>query len=245
MKIRHYATTIAAAIALSPMSFAGSTAKQAIATLEAAEGTRTSSNIFALTGRFGQDQPQEWEILAQRGDQFAMFIVDKKSVQSYSIVRPKKSPKLATKSLKVDSSKAFKIANKSAIAASISYDSLDYSLKPRSDSRVPVWIVSLVDVSGTIVGGVHIASDSGKVLLTNWDRELLNAPKRESQLAVAAGSRGIITDRRGASVQTGSTADGVREGLAQVGTSIRNVFRKEEVSTTPNADRPKTTKAKP
>lgn len=244
MKLVPNALVFAASLALGSLASAGSTAQQAISTLKAAEGSTVSSNIFGLTGRFGQDQPQEWEILARRGDQFAMFIVDESSIQSYSIVRPKKTLKLATQAMEIDSSKAFKIANKAAIAASTGFDSLDYSLRPRSDHPAPVWIVNLVDVAGLTVGRVHIAADSGKILRSNWDRESLNAPAR-SAAPSTGGSRGIIADRGNTSIQTGSTADGVREGLAQVGASIRNVFRKEEVSTQPEDGRPKTTKSKP
>ncbi|MGI9240458.1 MAG: hypothetical protein ACR2RV_06625 [Verrucomicrobiales bacterium] len=181
---------------MSQLSHAGSSAKQALATLQAAEGKVVSSNIFGLTGRFGQDQPQEWEILARRGDQFAMFVVDKKSVLSYSLIRPKKPIKLPTKALKIDSTKAFKIANKSAVAASIGFDSLDYLLRPRTDSAAPVWIVNLVNVEGLIVGRVHIAADSGTVMRTNWDRNQLNRPARPVTASSTGGTRGIITDRR-------------------------------------------------
>lgn len=244
MKIRHSALAIAWTIALSHSIHAGTTANQALATLEAAEGKVVSSNVFGLTGRFGQDQPEEWEILARRGEQFAMFIVDKKSVLSYSLIRPKKPLKIPLNSLKIDSTKAFKIANKSAIAASIGFDSLDYSLRPRADSPAPVWIVNLVDVEGVMVGRVHIAADSGTVLRTNWDRERLNRPARPAAPSTG-GSRGIIADRRGASVQTVSAADSFREGLSSVGTSIRSVFSKEQVSATQPQGRPKTTKAQP
>ncbi len=131
MKIRHSALAIASTIALSPMpSMLERPRSKPSPPFEAAEGKVFAATSLRLTGRFGQDQPQEWEILAQRGEQFAMFIVDKKSVLSYSLIRPKKPLKtrhsIRSKSTRI---KAFKIANKSAIAASIGFDSLDYSLQ--------------------------------------------------------------------------------------------------------------------
>jgi hypothetical protein len=237
----------AALLALSPSSFAGSSAKQAIETLKTAEGSEVTSNIIGLTGHFGQDQPQEWEILARRGDEFAMFIVDSKSILSVSKVRAKQSKPISTEAVRVDSPKAFRIAEKSAKTASISFDSLSYELRPRSDSPAPVWIVRLVDVLGITVGEVHIAADSGTMLRTNWNQEQLNRPPAPELGNPSTGAtRGILADRRGGSVQTGSTADGIRDGLAGVGSSIRNVFRRGgEVSKTDERRGPKTTKTKP
>jgi hypothetical protein len=242
MKIPHQALAIAAIAAMSHVTYAGTSAKQAIATLRTAEGSNITKNIIGLTGRFGQDQPNEWEVLARRGDDFAMFIVDGKSVLSYSKVRPKAATKLATQLMKHDSSSAFRIADKAAKTASIAFDSLNYALKPRTDSSAPVWIVSLADTKGTTVGQIDIAADSGSVLRTNWDLEQLNRPAGKS-----GSTRGILADRRGTSTQTSSTADGVRQGLANVGKSIRNVFRKEEqqVSKTNQSQSPPTTKTKP
>ena len=240
MKISHYVLAFVATVAMGSFSHAGTSAKQAISTLRSSEGSHVANNIVALTGRFGQDQPQEWEILARRGDEFAMFIVDSKAVQSWSKIRPKAPVKLATKSMKIDSSSAFRIADKAAKKASIGFDSLNYDLKPRSDSPVPVWIVNLADTRGLTVGQLHIAADSGSILRSNWDREQLNRPTRNNVPSTGA-TRGILADRRNSSTQTGSTADGIRDGIA----SIRNVFRREPVSKTNQRRGPKTSKTRP
>ena len=242
MKIPTFALAVTAALAMSPFTYAGSSAKQAIETLKTAEGTNTVNQIVGLTGRFGQDQPQEWEILARRGDQFSMFIVDDKSVISISKVRTRTPVRLNVSKVKVDSTKAFRIVDKSAKKASIGFDSLKYVLKSRDGNRAPVWVVSLADYKGITVGEVHVAADSGSILLTNWDREQLNRPKN---VPGSPGNRGIIADRRGSSVQTSSTVDGVRDGLASVGNSIRNVFRRGEVSNPDQQKAPKTTKTRP
>jgi hypothetical protein len=241
MKIRHYTLALAATMALNSVTFAGTTAKQAIATLRTSEGTNVASHIISLTGRFGQDQPQEWEILARQGQEYAMYIVDGKAVQSFSKVRPKtKTPvKLATNAIKIDSSSAFRIADKAAKKVSVGFESLSYDLKPRRDSSAPVWIVSLADSRGSTVGQIHIASDSGGILRTNWDRVQLNRPALRNAPSTGA-TRGILADRRG-STQTGTAADGIREGLA----SLRNVFRKGQVSKTDQNKSPQTTKTLP
>jgi hypothetical protein len=246
MKIPNCALALAL-LAFSPCSHAGSSAQQAIETLRSAEGSSVATNIIGLTGRFGQDQPQEWEILARRGNEFAMFIVDSKSVLSFSKVRPRGIKRLATEAIKIDSTKAFRIADKSAKKASVGFDSLNYALKSRSDSLAPVWILRLADFQGATVGEIHIATDSGAILRTNWNQEQLNRPVAPpAPTSSTGGTRGILADRRGASVQTESTADGIRSGLAGVGNSIKNVFnRGGEVSNTEQKKGPKTTKTQP
>ena len=241
MKIPNYALALATSVALTTISFGGSTAKQAIATLKTAEGTKTSENIFTITGRFGQDQPQEWEILAAEGDGVWMFIVDSKSIRSKTKVRTRNNVKLPTASLKIDSKKAFLIAEKAAKKASVGFDSLNYSLKRRTDKPATVWIVSLADFKGLTVGEVHVAADSGTILRTNWNKEQLNRPVVASRAPSTGATRGIIADRRNSSVKTSSTADGVREGLS----SLRDVFRREPVNA-PNQKRgPATTRTAP
>jgi hypothetical protein len=250
MKIPHYLIALIALQGFSSLSLAGTSAKQAVETLKRVEGGSIETRLIRMTGRFGQDQPQEWEILARRGNRFAMYIVDRESVLSVSKIRTNAPKNLSMKAVQIDSPKAFLIADKSAKKASVSFDSLSYDLKPRSDNGNPVWIVSLADSVGITVGQVHISADSGKVLLSNWDRGQLN--RQATRVASApttsstGGSRGIISDGRTESVKTSSTMDGVRGGLANVGSSIRGVFRKNEVSTA--ADKritPPTTNSRP
>ena len=244
MKIKICTLALAAAYGLIAHSGAGTTATEAIATLKKAEGTNTTDNIIGLTGRFGQDQPQEWEILAWRGNHFAMFIVDADAVTSITKIRTKTPTKLATEQIKCDSSEAFRIADKAAKKASVGFDSLNYSLKPRSDAPAPVWIVKLADNQGLTVGEIHIASESGSVLKSNWDRQQLNRQVRRSAPSTGA-TRGILADRRDSSVQTGTTVDGMRDGIANVSHSIRNLFGRNEVSNPNQSQAPKTTKTRP
>jgi len=232
------ATTLALSLALSSLTLAGTSAKQAIQTLKVSEGAHVTQNILRITGRHGQDQPQEWEILARRGDQFAMFIVDRESVQSMSKVRVRSGRPIPNQALKYDSTDAFKITDKVARKANIGFDSLNYDLKPRTDTGAPVWIVSLHDFKGVIVGEVHIAGDSGSVLQANWDREKLNRAAQPG--ASTGGTRGILADRSRANQTTG-TAEGVRSGIA----NIKGAFRKGQVSTPDRRRAPRTTKSKP
>ena len=250
MKIPHYFAALIPLLGFSSLGLAGTSANQAVEVLKRTEGGNIETRLVRMTGRFGQDQPQVWEILARRGNRFAMYIVDAKSVLSVSKIRTDAPKNISMKAVRIDSTKAFRIADKSAQKASVGFDSLSYDLKPRSGNGNPVWIVSLVDSGGFTVGEVHISADSGRVLVSNWDRGQLNREPTRVALAPATsstgGSRGMISDRRTVSANTSSNTDAARGGLSSFGTSIRGVFKKNEVSTAPDKRiTPPTTTSRP
>ena len=219
-------------------ALAGTTAREAIRVLEKEEGTQVTSKVVKFTGRFGQDQPGEWEILAHRGDHHAMFIVDEKSIQSVSRLRSRLNRPINLTSLKIDSDQVFRIADKSAKKADVGFDSLNYELNQRRDKDAAVWVVRLNDSAGLTVGELHVAADDGSLLRSNWDRQFLNRPARRAPST--GGTRGIIADRRSGSVQTETTGEAVRN-------TIRSVFGRgsAEVSDQPQRRSPSTTKTRP
>ncbi len=86
-------------------------------------------------------------------------------------------------SVRVDSHAAFQIAEAQATHARISFNSLDYSLRAREGTRIPVWHISLRDSNNRIVGQVEISATEGEVLRRVWVRQATPVGRRAPGIA--------------------------------------------------------------
>ncbi|NOY00723.1 MAG: hypothetical protein GXP30_13490, partial [Verrucomicrobia bacterium] len=114
--------------------------KTAFDALEAFGKNRGQGNlkqVVGVTGTLGQDQPQQWLILMR--DAKVPNLMHEYAMKKGKIVgerhfsrdpkQPLPSTPLPLKKLDVDSTKAFQIANQSASASNVGFDSISYLLR--------------------------------------------------------------------------------------------------------------------
>ncbi len=164
---------LAAMVAASP-ALAGMTARQAWNKLGKQRGLYYLSRMLELRGSFGQPQPGSWRIVVrdpQEPSRTRAFRVTSGSVSTELAPTEGFNPAttlLDTKKIKLDSSRAFAIANAEAKKARISFDSVDYVLRCRDRSTEALYFMDLFDYRKSRVGTLSISAESGRVLWRKW-----------------------------------------------------------------------------
>ncbi|MCP5550056.1 MAG: hypothetical protein H7A53_04100 [Akkermansiaceae bacterium] len=77
---------------------------------------------------------------------------------------------LSMGSLKIDSDRAFVIAEVAARRAGIGFDSIHYQLRCRDLRNEPVWVLNLIDQEKAIVGALYVSAVTGETLRAVWHR---------------------------------------------------------------------------
>lgn len=127
--------------------------------------------LAEINGLRGESQPQSWKFLSldpsARGG-IREVVVSRGEVES--IRTPLRGTSeiagrtpLDRSRLKVDSDRAFQIANQEATRARIAFHWVDYTLRAE-DSSEPVWKLRLFDRMGIPVATVHLSAESGAIV---------------------------------------------------------------------------------
>jgi hypothetical protein len=152
------------------------TADKAVAVLQTQYGKAYGSRMVAITGVDGQHQPKEWHLFA--------FDLKQPNLISHFVVRGGKiihavkldaerskawaAPVLSWDAVKISSDAAFKLADASARAAMVGFDSLDYRLMNDRATGLPVYQLELKDVGKRVVGNLKFDAITGRMISQSW-----------------------------------------------------------------------------
>lgn len=227
----------AAAFAL-PFTFAGfSHAQQsALETMGSLRSSRQASweaGVLQVYGTKGQDQPFAWSIVA-RDSSGALRAIDTENgrlmrdrrlqgnVSGFQSLAP-----IPWSRVKVDSRKAFFLADRAAKSAGAGFDSLTYTLRCADGTSDPIWIVSVQDREGQDVGTMMIAADSEKILHQSWYSQGDYRPGGNTQPNHPANQGyGNSTASGGDDSPTEKVTEGVKEGAGQVKDAAKEGWRR-------------------
>ncbi len=152
------------------------TAASAVAVLQKQYGKVYGGRLVAITGQKGQHQPKDWHLFAydlQRPALVSHFVVRGGKIVTAAMLDERRSqawaaPVLGWDKVKISSEEAFKIADGTARAAAVGFDSLDYRLMNDRTTGSPVYQLELKDSRGLVVGNLKVDAVRGRVLSQSW-----------------------------------------------------------------------------
>ena len=167
------------------------TAMEAVAAFKAATGVTRLTNVVEIRGTGGAPTPAVWTVVVHdpasptRLSEYSVRgarVEDRRPCQLYY---PKRVPEgyFDYGKVAVDSTAAFRAADREAGIARIGFDLIDYRLRCREFSDDPIWDVTMRTADGVALGTVSISNKTGKVLRAVWTR-----PGPRGALAVAEDS---------------------------------------------------------
>jgi len=229
-------------------------AATALDALRVAQAEMSGANLVEISGTRGAPEPSEWTFAF--ADPTARGGVTELTVRRGAVASRRTPlrdtadiatrPALFIPTVKVDSEKAFDIANRAAVSRRMVFHSVDYVLS--SNGTMPIWALTLRDADGFSVGLVHISAINGMLVGTTGSSadgtEVLG--RRESaregfrrrgvfgqtarfienttDRVVGTGERVVEEVPRGA----GAVADSVKNRAEAVGRTIGRFFIGEE-----------------
>lgn len=188
-------------------------AYEALRTVGREKGDHFLAALVELRGVDGDPQPSRWLLTfrdetAQGGvREFAVTrqgIVSERAPVRAGQISP--SAVMSARSLNLDSTGAFDVANKQAAGARLGFHSLRYLLQNRQGT--PVWLVQLFDPAGAEVGKLEVSAKDGSLL----------SPLRRPVVPVDAAATPATAGRPAAD---GSLGDRWVEGGGLVGHATR------------------------
>lgn len=195
-----------------------SSATDALASLTAYLGPRATNRIISMKAEEGRPEPLYWEIVllepsAPRGRRILRAGGGQVFYDRTPIGIPGSAgltPILNIGKFKLDSGRAFRIAEKEAVKNRIAFNHANYTLQATSPESAPVWTVTLVDDLGDTVGKVDISSQGGRVLNAVWNPAKVRQPVGRGESgpppgppAAAPGEEGGNMQRVGRSIDRG------------------------------------------
>ena len=169
----------------SGMALAGDTAYEALRSLNTKMGADASNRIVEVSGQGGRPQPSVWRVVVEdaskQGGLVEIDFQGNRPSGQRKVPGSGSAPKLNMNALQMDSDGAFDMANREAVRANLSFDRLNYSLKPDNFAGFPVWSVELFDGPTTSVGSLKIAADTGAVIERSPQLALSEEQKRDSK----------------------------------------------------------------
>ncbi|PWU11556.1 MAG: hypothetical protein C5B47_00700 [Verrucomicrobia bacterium] len=146
------------------------TAFQAVQVLKAERGLEPANAVCEIRGERGGPDPKNWVLLLNdprsRSGVREIVVSGKKIISDRTPIAEYGGvgslPILNTESLRLDSSDAFRIANKEAANLGVGFHWLDYKLI-RGDKGA-IWRLYLTDYLGNPVGNILISADTGAIL---------------------------------------------------------------------------------
>ena len=155
-------------------------------------GAGVKSNLVGIVGFFGRSLPSDWRFLvadpASPNMRHEYIMKNGREIgQRHFQVNPAQdipSIRIPLKSLKVDSERAFDIANEAAKGAGVGFDSMHFQLRCRDLRNEPVWLLTPVDRNSKALGVVYLSALDGKILRASWTPKSL--PNRLTSTATPA-----------------------------------------------------------
>lgn len=163
----------------------GQTATKAAGVVLKQYGSDYGKLMVAVTGQKGSHQPEQWHVFAydlKNPRTISHWVVAGGKIVGAAMLDAQRSkqwaaPILPYDRVKIDSDAAFKVADVTARAARIGFDSVDYRLMADRLSGAPVWMLQLSDSKGKVVGSLRIDAARGTVLSQNWGRGGMGADR--------------------------------------------------------------------
>lgn len=140
-------------------------------------GSEVKGNVVGIVGFFGRSLPADWRLLVtDPANQYMRHEYIMKNGQEIGQRHFRVNPAQDVPSipiplhlLKIDSEKAFDVANEAARGAGVGFDSMHYQIRCRDLRNEPVWLLTLVDRNRKAVGVVYLSAMDGKVLRASWN----------------------------------------------------------------------------
>ncbi len=201
------------------------TMKQALAVLVQQRGSRIGEQIIAVRGFQGQAQPTYWEfeVLDPQSRSLSRIVRVANGQIYYDkppatlVSRDQPPPMINMTRFRMDSDRAFAIANEHAQKARIAFNYVSYNLIPHSQDNRPIWIVRLFDNFEDEVGRVDLDASSGTVVFKEFDED--------RQLTADGKFRSNEEPEEGAPLErAGRNADRVFD---RIGDGFRRIFRRD------------------
>ena len=166
----------AMAIGLCVASLSAQTAAKAVGVVQQQYGKVYGDRLVAVTGENGGPQPKEWHLFAYDLKQptlISHFVVSGGKIVNAAMLDAQRSkswaaPTIGWNRVKVDTEQVFKIADATARAATVGFNSIGYRLMADRASGIPVYQIELTDAAGKPVGNLKIDGVQGRVLSQSW-----------------------------------------------------------------------------
>ena len=156
--------------AVSPVRADGGPAHLAINTAQ--KVVRPPAALVEVIGERGEPRPSEWKVIysdpgarggvkevVTSGD---VIVSERTPLRGYPGVAGARPINLAR--FKIDSDRAFDIANRQAANRRIGFNWLDYTLRTNNVTGAPMWILRLYDNMGAQVGSMQISAEDGSII---------------------------------------------------------------------------------
>lgn len=207
---------------------ASETAYEALRLLSAQRGQKILSSVIELRGSGGVPQPGTWKIVLDdpmaRGGVREFEIAEGKVLSERTpvstFVGVNDGTIIDVQKLNLDSSGAFTVAEAEARRQKIGFDAVDYILRRSETSGMPEWVLRLQGEGKGTVGTVHIAADTGAVVLVESATPgLLEEPKPSTGTAPALEERAAAVGRT-----LGKFGSEVRDRAYQGAIAVKEFF---------------------
>tara|TARA_R110002096_G_scaffold200639_1_gene384590 strand:+ start:2623 stop:3153 length:531 start_codon:yes stop_codon:yes gene_type:complete len=161
-----------------PSLFAETNAREALQILERNTGQETISQVVAIVGFHGADQPNRWQILAL--DPANEGVLREYVIQNDTVTGPKSIPRqegedlpqtpVFLTSMKLNSTDVYQIADDQAIEAGVGFAKVNYQLRWRGNDPEPTWLATLLSSDNQVVGRIYVMAASGTVIHRDFAR---------------------------------------------------------------------------
>ncbi len=189
----------------SPVQYA--TALESLTVYEKSALHSSDLSPVGLVGFYGQDQPRQWLVLTRNDRNHQLmteFVVSDgqvKAQRDFKRLPNQDIPHIPfdREMIKIDSRKAFQIAESLAAKANTGFDSIHYQLRCRDLRNEPVWMLNLIDSRQVSVGVHYISAVNGDLLRSVWNP--VQERKAPSTNPVGNAIK-TVTDRAKGSIQS-------------------------------------------
>lgn len=209
-------------LVMQTLCLAGETAYEALRHLSSLRGQKTLEQVLELHGAQGTPQPAAWRVLL--GDPLA-----RGGIREFEIVGGKITSERAPvassagvdeaatidfQKLNLDSSGVFNLAVEEARKRKLGFDSVDYLL--RRGANGPEWVLRLFAEGKGNLGSLHVAADSGKVVLVEGLEATQDKDHADQLKAPTEAVRRTLN----------KFGNNLRDGLQRTGESVRRFLER-------------------
>ena len=210
----------------------GLSGMEAIRAVVRERGTVYLNRVVQCRGEHGADQPEAWRVVAsdpsdRRGGLREFFVNAAGVVTEGTVSAAVAGARIPLKSVKTDSTAAFRLAEGAARQARVGFHAVDYQLAASGSPAVPVWQMRLQDALSRTVGLVTVSASTGKVLRAQWYRVVASPPDEAAGHAAGSSAEELWYRTREVA---GRGAGVVRDGISRAGTWIRGKVRRDGIA---------------
>lgn len=154
-------------------------------------------HVLGMVGFFGEPLPPQWLILFSTDlsrDVLHESVVSKGQIRAERTFRRLPNQDLPTipiqrQELKIDSGRAFELAEEVAKKAKVSFENAHFQLRCRDAGKEPVWMIQFLGRAQVSLGSVYLSARSGEILRVSWVQPKA-VPEKDSGLETFASGRG-------------------------------------------------------